>query len=205
MTKIFSGMRPSGKLHLGNYLGAIKNWIELQDAPNTEQCIFAAVDLHGITTPYEPKELAGQIHDVLLDYLAAGVNPEKSLLVRQSHISEHAELMWLLSTITPVGWLERLPNWREKVEQVAAMRRAGSPRDSSRPAGPIRKRAGLTVRSGLPPAIWELLIPTFGVGAGIRTSTMWEALRTLARRICFRFHRIPEYSRISGRARPPRT
>ena len=121
MAKIFSGMRPSGKLHLGNYLGAIKNWIALQDDPTTTQCVFAAVDLHGITTPYDPKIFSRQVTDVLLDYVAAGVNPAKSLLIRQSHVPEHAELMWLLSTITPVGWLERLPNWREKVEQVEAM------------------------------------------------------------------------------------
>jgi tryptophanyl-tRNA synthetase len=121
MSKIFSGMRPSGKLHLGNYLGAIKNWIALQDEPDTTQSIFAAVDLHGITTPYDPKTFSAQVTDVLLDYVAAGVNPTKSLIIRQSHIPEHAELMWLLSTITPVGWLERLPNWREKIEQVEDM------------------------------------------------------------------------------------
>ncbi len=119
MAKIFSGMRPSGKLHLGNYIGAIKNWIELQDA--AELAIFGVVDLHGITTPYEPASFQTQVDDVILDYLAAGINPEKSLLVRQSRIPQHAQLMWLLSTITPVGWLERLPNWREKVDQVEAM------------------------------------------------------------------------------------
>ena len=74
MTKVFSGMRPSGKLHLGNYLGAIKNWIELQD--NAEQCIFAVVDLHGITTPYDPRIFPQQVQDVLLDYVAAGVDPK---------------------------------------------------------------------------------------------------------------------------------
>jgi tryptophanyl-tRNA synthetase len=124
MSKIFSGMRPSGKLHLGNYLGAIKNWIELQN--EAEQCIFAAVDLHAITTPYDPATFPQQVRDVLLDYLAAGVDPDKSLLIRQSKVPEHAELMWLLSTITPVSWLERLPNWREKVEQVESLGDAGS-------------------------------------------------------------------------------
>ncbi len=119
MTRIFSGMRPSGKLHLGNYIGAIKNWIELQDS--AELAIFGVVDLHGITTPFEPASFQTQIDDVILDYLAAGINPEKALLVRQSRIPQHTQLMWLLSTITPVGWLERLPNWREKVDQVNAM------------------------------------------------------------------------------------
>lgn len=111
-------MRPSGKLHLGNYLGAIKNWIELQNDPATTQCIFSAVDLHGITTPYDPATYQQNVKDVLLDYLAAGVDPSKSLIVRQSRVPQHAELMWLFSTITPVGWLERLPNYREKIEQV---------------------------------------------------------------------------------------
>jgi tryptophanyl-tRNA synthetase len=121
MLKIFSGIRPSGKLHLGNYLGAIKNWIELQDkasAENGGQAIFAVVDYHGITTPYDTKGYKVQVADAVLDYLAAGVDPAKSLLIRQSMISEHTELTWILSTITPVGWLDRLPNYREKVEQV---------------------------------------------------------------------------------------
>jgi tryptophanyl-tRNA synthetase len=119
MNRIFSGMRPSGKLHLGNYIGAIKNWIDLQN--DAELAIFSVVDLHGITTPYEPATFQTQVYDVILDYLAAGIDPKKSLLVRQSRIPQHTQLMWLLSTITPVGWLERLPNWREKVDQVNAM------------------------------------------------------------------------------------
>lgn len=113
---IFSGIRPSGKLHLGNYLGAIKNWIELQN--KADQAIFAVVDLHGITTPYDPKTYQAQIMDIILDYLAAGVNPDKSLLIRQSKIPQHTELAWIFNTITPVGWLDRLPNYREKVDQV---------------------------------------------------------------------------------------
>lgn len=116
MTRVFSGIRPSGKLHLGNYLGAIKNWLELQNS--AQQCIFAVVDYHGITTPYDPRIYRQQIMDVVLDYLAAGVDPNKSLLIRQSKVPQHTELAWIFNTITPVGWLERLPNYREKVEQV---------------------------------------------------------------------------------------
>src|SRR3989304_5736469 len=112
MAKVFSGIRSSGRLHLGNYLGAIKNWVELQD--KAEQCIFAVVDLHGITTPYDTGSYTLQVTDTALDFLAAGVDPKKSLLIRQSRVRRHAELMWLLSTITPVGWAERLPNWRGK-------------------------------------------------------------------------------------------
>ncbi len=118
MSKVFSGIRSSGRLHLGNYLGAIRNWLDLQNDPDTTQCIFGVVDLHGITTPYEPAALPAAVMDTALDFLAAGVDPKKSLLIRQSYVPQHSELMWLLATITPVGWLERLPNWREKVAQV---------------------------------------------------------------------------------------
>lgn len=116
--RIFSGIRPSGKLHLGNYLGAIKNWIELQNKPDTERAIFAVVDYHGITTPFDPKTYHQQVLDVVLDYLAAGLDPKKALLIRQSHVSQHTELGWILSTVTPVSWLERLPTYKEKLEET---------------------------------------------------------------------------------------
>ena len=115
-TKVFSGIRPSGKLHLGNYLGAIKNWIELQD--KTDQAIFAVVDYHGITTPYDPKTYQQQITDTVLDYLAAGINPDKALLIRQSKVPQHTELAWLFNTITSVGWLDRLPTYKEQLEKT---------------------------------------------------------------------------------------
>lgn len=116
MTKIFSGVRPSGKLHLGNYLGAIKNWVELQD--KAEQAIYGVVDYHGITTPFEPETYHQQIMDVALDFLAAGIDPKKSLLIRQSKIPEHTELAWLFNTITPVSWLDRLPTYKEQLEKT---------------------------------------------------------------------------------------
>ena len=115
-TKVFSGIRPSGKLHLGNYLGAIKNWIELQD--KADQAIFAVVDYHGITTPYDPKTYQQQITDTVLDYLAAGINPDKALLIRQSKVPQHTELAWLFNTITSVGWLDRLPTYKEQLEKT---------------------------------------------------------------------------------------
>ena len=118
MNKIFSGMRPSGKLHLGNYLGAAKNWIALQDEPDTKQAVYAVVDLYGITTPYDPKTYHAGVMDVILDYMAAGVDPAKSLLIRQSKVHQHAELCWLFNTITPVSWLDRLPTYKEKIEQT---------------------------------------------------------------------------------------
>src|SRR3989344_8118161 len=117
MSRIFSGIRPSGKLHLGNYLGAIKNWIELQNSLDTERAIFAVVDYHGITTPFDPKKYHEQVMDTVLDYLAAGLNPEKALLIRQSKVPQHTELAWIFNTITPVSWLDRLPTYKEQLEK----------------------------------------------------------------------------------------
>ncbi|PIR41607.1 MAG: tryptophan--tRNA ligase, partial [Candidatus Yanofskybacteria bacterium CG10_big_fil_rev_8_21_14_0_10_46_23] len=120
--KVFSGIRSSGRLHLGNYLGAIKNWIELQD--QAEQSIFAVVDYHGITTPFDPKSYKQQVLDTVLDFLAAGVNPNPPaggpLLIRQSQIPQHTELAWIFNTITPLGWLDRLPTYKEKQAQATS-------------------------------------------------------------------------------------
>lgn len=112
--RIFSGIRPTGDLHIGNYLGAIKQWIALQDS---NECVFCIVDLHAITTPYEPKKLQQNILDIAAIYLAAGVNPEKSIIFVQSQVKEHAELAWLLETITPMGELSRMTQFKEKSKQ----------------------------------------------------------------------------------------
>jgi len=116
MTRVFSGIRSSGQLHLGNYLGAIKNWIELQN--QAEQAVYAVVDYHGITTPYDPKTYQDQVFDTATTFLAAGLDPEKSLLIRQSKVPQHTELAWLFNTITPVSWLDRLPTYREQLEKT---------------------------------------------------------------------------------------
>jgi len=112
--RIFSGIRPTGGLHIGNYLGAIKQWIELQDS---NECVFCIVDLHAITTPYGPKELQKNILETTAVYLAAGINPEKSIMFVQSAVKEHAELAWLLGTITPMGELSRMTQFKEKSKQ----------------------------------------------------------------------------------------
>jgi len=109
--RIFSGIRPSGELHIGNYLGAIKQWIELQEE---NECIFCIVDWHAITTPYEPKNLQNEIGKVALAYLAAGINPEKCVLFVQSQVKDHAELAWLLNCIVPLGELQRMTQFKEK-------------------------------------------------------------------------------------------
>jgi len=112
--RIFSGVRPTGELHIGNYLGAIKQWIELQEKA---ECIFCIVDLHAITTPFNPKEMQRKILDTANVYLATGLDPGKSIIFVQSQVKEHAELAWLLGTITPLGDLKRMTQFKEKSKE----------------------------------------------------------------------------------------
>lgn len=109
--RILSGVQPSGKLHVGNYLGALKQWIELQ---NQHECFFMIVDLHSITVPQSPEELRENILGAATDYLALGLDPEKCGIFIQSRVKEHAELAWILGTITPLGDLERMTQFKEK-------------------------------------------------------------------------------------------
>ena len=111
---IFSGVRSTGKIHLGNYLSAIKQWVNFQEK---NDCIFCVVDLHAITTPYDPKKLQKEILETVIAYLALGIDPEKSILFVQSKIKEHTELAWLLNTITSVGELNRMTQYKEKKKQ----------------------------------------------------------------------------------------
>lgn len=111
--RVYSGIRATGRLHLGNYLGAVKGMLAVQDEYD---CVFSVVDLHAITTPYDPKTLKQSVRDVILDYLAAGLDPKKCLLEIQS-TTPHAELAYLLATIYPVSRLEDLPTYKEKKAQ----------------------------------------------------------------------------------------
>ena len=120
--RIFSGIQPTGKLHIGNYLGAINQWLELQ-AEN--ECIFCIVDLHALTVPYDPKTLQELILEKAVIYLAAGINPEKSIIFVQSHVKEHSELAWLLNTITPLGDLSRMTQYKEKAKKFKKNLNAG--------------------------------------------------------------------------------
>ncbi len=113
---VFSGIQPSGEIHIGNYLGAIKNWAELQNNPDYS-CIFFIVDLHAMTVPYDAKKFQENIYNAALDNLAAGLDPEKCTLFIQSQIKEHAELTWILSTLTPLGELERMTQFKEKTKE----------------------------------------------------------------------------------------
>lgn len=120
--RIFSGIRPSGQLHLGNYLGAMAQWIELQEK---HEGLFCIVDLHAITTPYQPQDLAQNIKETAIAYLAAGLDPKKCLLFVQSQVPEHTELAWLLGTITPLGDLQRMSQYKEKAKRYPKALNAG--------------------------------------------------------------------------------
>ena len=114
--RVLSGMRPTGKLHLGNYMGALANWVRLQD---DYECYFFIADLHALTTDYaDPSRIKLNTVDVALDWLAAGLDPERSTIFIQSHVRQHAELHLLFSMITPLGWLERVPTYKEQQENL---------------------------------------------------------------------------------------
>src|SRR5258708_15541048 len=111
MNRIFSGIQPTGNLHLGNYLGAIRNWVALQ---HDYECIFCIVDLHALTMPQDPLELRHSTREVTAAYIAAGIDIERCIIFNQSMVSAHAELSWLLSCQTPLGWLNRMTQVKEK-------------------------------------------------------------------------------------------
>ena len=114
--RVLSGMRPTGKLHLGNYVGALRNWVNLQ---NEYDCFFFIADWHALTTDYADTRMVKQNSmEVILDYLAAGLDPERSTLFIQSHVPQHAELHLLFSLITPLSWLERVPTYKEQRENI---------------------------------------------------------------------------------------
>ena len=115
MKKVFSGIQPSGIIHLGNYLGAIKQWVKLQD--EVDQAVFCVVDLHAITVPQDPAELRENILSVAALYLAAGIDPEKSIIFVQSSRPEHAELAWILNTVTKMGELSRMTQFKDKSQK----------------------------------------------------------------------------------------
>ena len=111
--RVFSGARPTGRQHLGNYLGAIQNYVKLQDEYD---CIYCIVDIHALTSLEDTGKLSGNIHEMMLDWLAAGLDPHRSILFIQSHVPEVMQLHTLLSMVTPLGWLLRVPTFKEKVK-----------------------------------------------------------------------------------------
>src|SRR2546430_200090 len=116
MARVFSGIQPSGELHIGNYLGAVQNWVKLQ---HQHDCLFSVVDLHAITQPYEVSSLAQRTSEMAIGLLAAGLDPERAIVFVQSHVREHTELNWLLNAhgVTPLGELERQTQFKDKAQR----------------------------------------------------------------------------------------
>ena len=113
---VFSGMQPTGNLHLGNYLGAIRNWLKLQEQ---YRCIYCMVDMHAITAEFDPKQLAQATREVMAAYIASGVDPKRSVVFAQSQVREHAELAWVFNCVARVGWLNRMTQFKDKAGKNA--------------------------------------------------------------------------------------
>lgn len=113
MKRVFSGVQPTGNLHLGNYLGAIRNFVTLQDSAEYE-CIYCVVDMHAITVWQDPKALVEQTREIAAAYLAAGIDPDKSVIFNQSAVSAHAELAWIFNCVSRLGWLNRMTQFKDK-------------------------------------------------------------------------------------------
>lgn len=114
MSRVFSGIQPSGELHIGNYLGAVRNWVAMQD---THECFYCIVDYHAITQEYDAAQLETRTLDMAVGLLAAGIDPEKCVLFVQSHVPEHTELAWVFTAVTPLGELERMIQFKEKSQR----------------------------------------------------------------------------------------
>lgn len=116
--RVFSGMQPTGEAHLGNYLGALRQWVGLQEEAD---CLFCIVDYHAITIAYDPRELPRRTFDMAVSFLAAGLDPDRCTIFVQSDVPEHTELTWLLNTVTPIGELERMTQYKDKAEGVESV------------------------------------------------------------------------------------
>src|SRR5688572_109870 len=110
-SRVLSGIQPTAEMHIGNYFGAVRNWVALQ---HTHECIYCVVDLHAITMPYEPARLRTNTERMVIDLLACGIDPNKAILFIQSLVPEHTELCWILSSLTPIGDLRRMTQFKDK-------------------------------------------------------------------------------------------
>src|SRR3989475_7560557 len=145
MARVFSGIQPSGELHIGNYLGAVQNWVRLQ---HQHDCVFSVVDLHAITQPYEPAALAQRTFDMAISLYAVGLDPERCIVFVQSQVPEHTELNCLLTTVTPLGELERQTQFKDKSQRQESVP-AGLPKPPRPPAPPrVRLRGHARPRGG---------------------------------------------------------
>jgi tryptophanyl-tRNA synthetase len=118
MDRVFSGIQPTGELHIGNWLGAVQNWVALQDQ---YECLYCVVDLHVLTVPYEPAELAARTRDMVLGLLAAGVDPERAVIFVQSHVPDHARLQWFFTNVAAIGELERMTQFKDKAQRLESV------------------------------------------------------------------------------------
>jgi tryptophanyl-tRNA synthetase len=118
MERVFSGIQPTGELHIGNWLGAVKNWVELQDRFD---CIYCAVDLHVLTVQYEPAHLAERTRQMIIGLLAAGIDPQRSIVFVQSHVAEHTRLQWFFTSVAGIGALERMTQFKDKSQRVESI------------------------------------------------------------------------------------
>ena len=116
--RVFSGMQPSGDLHLGNYLGAMKRWVDMQNA-GTHETVYCMVDLHAITVWQDPAALARSTRELCAGFIAAGIDPEKSILINQSQVPEHAQLAWIFNCVARMGWMGRMTQWKDKAGKNA--------------------------------------------------------------------------------------
>jgi len=118
MDRIFSGIQPTGELHIGNWLGAVRNWVALQER---FACVYCIVDLHAVTLPYDVPSLAARTREMAVGLLAAGIDPDRAVVFVQSAVPEHAELNWLLTTVAPLGELERMTQFKDKSEKLESI------------------------------------------------------------------------------------
>ena len=171
--RVLSGIQPTGSIHIGNYLGAIKQWVELQEK---EDCIFFIADLHSLTAPYKPVELQKNILEAAIAYLALGIDPQKSIFFVQSDIKEHTELCWLLNTICPLGELERMTQFKEKSKQFSA--KSGKDINAGLLTYPVLQAADI------------LLYKTDAVPVGKDQVQHVELTRTIARKFNQKFGKL---------------
>ena len=123
--RVFSGIQPSGGLTLGNYLGAMKRFVDMQNA-GTHECIYCMVDLHAITVWQDPADLTRNTRELCAGFIAAGIDPENSILFNQSQVPEHAQLGWIFNCVARMGWMGRMTQWKDKAGKNAEGRRLGS-------------------------------------------------------------------------------
>lgn len=165
--RIFSGVRPSGSIHIGNYLGAIRNWVDLQDKYDS---VFCIVDLHALTTPHDPKLLRKNTLETAAIYLALGLDPKKNIIFIQSHVSEHTEMTWILNNIAKIQELQRMTQFKEKVKDRPVLYKKGESANAGLLNYPILMAADI------------LLYNTDIVPVGQDQKQHVELARTLARR-----------------------